>query len=103
MTHAKEIVQHVDGEQQAQQHVVERQQLDAMYLAGTWRHAFGDSEARLRQYSRGVEYAGPETEDARAVEDQAQRLLSTQASRTWQPASTFFNFYADHTKRAAPS
>ena len=33
--HAKDIVQHVDGEQQAQQHVVERQQLDAMYLAGT--------------------------------------------------------------------
>ena len=35
MTHAKDIVQNVDGEQQAQQHVVERQQLDAMYLAGT--------------------------------------------------------------------
>mgnify|MGYP004105200321 CR=1 FL=1 len=35
-THAKAIVQHVDGAQQAQQHVVERQQLDAMYLAGTF-------------------------------------------------------------------
>ena len=50
MTHAKDIVQNVDGEQQAQQHVVERQQLDAMYLAGTFggmRLPLGDSEARL--------------------------------------------------------
>ena len=53
MTHAKDIVQNVDGEQQAQQHVVERQQLDAMYLAGTlggMRLQFGKrglSEARF--------------------------------------------------------